>query len=88
MTRKAWFAWEHTSRGYAPVIYYDSLPNSKGLDKHLKSRIAQSYELGPEWFARDSEEIDASFAELEAAFPRPIDPVDPKFSLPLQDAAE
>lgn len=90
--RKAWFVWEHSSKGYNCAIYYDALPS--GPDSHLKPRIAVAHPLEDYWFAYpksdeyDPNEVQASFNQLIRKFPPPVDPVEPKFSLPLQDAAE
>lgn len=52
--RRAWFCYEATSTGPAPVIHYDSLPNAKNV---LNPKILQVHgPLEKKWFIL-SEEI-------------------------------
>jgi hypothetical protein len=74
MHRRAWFCYEETSRGFSPVIHYDSLPNGKNI---LNPKVVQSWELGESWFTTQDEhsniskEVQASFNELAVVFPMP-----------------
>ena len=68
--RKAWFCYEMSATGPAPVIHYDNLPNEKNV---LNPKILQKHELGMNWFAGPNEvwdsEVQSSFAILCRHFP-------------------
>lgn len=82
--RKAFFVWKGTSyrEKFAPCIYYDDLPDMKGLDVHLKPTICAQHVI-PEEHIEDGEygEVTLSFNQLTELFPPPkVEPL-PKFKL-------
>lgn len=85
--RKAWFCYEASATGPAPVIHYDSLPNAKNS---LNPRILQTHELGMHWFDDEDIEVYYTFSHLCHHFPYTGNEYDTEktFSLDHKEAAE
>jgi hypothetical protein len=83
LMRKAFFVWQHSSKGYSPAIYYDEVP--KSIEKGLGPKIALQYEITYLMIEGD-DEVTAGFGELAKIYPAPVDPVEPKVKLDAADA--
>jgi hypothetical protein len=77
--RKAFFVWQHSSKGYSPAIYYDEVP--KSIEKGLGPKIAAAHKIDSQFMSGPDGEVDLSFSRLAIVYPAPIDPVEPKVKL-------